>query len=125
MKLLIPTAGPEPARLNALRIIRIAKKFNASIVVVHIRDQGESRDDGDAALEIFSKISEEEGVEYKLVPAVGEISSTIIGQAKFHEADVIIMGATEGRGVAGWIVDRIMSNLDIPVLILPWTLVEE
>lgn len=120
MKILIPTAGPEPANINALRIIKIAKKFNASVVVVHIRDQGESRE-GDAALEIFSKIAEDESVKYTLIPAIGEISSTIIGQAKFHEVDAIIMGATEGRGVAGWIVDRIMSNLDIPVLILPWT----
>lgn len=110
--------------MNAFRIVRIAKKFDASIVVVHIRDQGETRE-GDVALEIFSKIADEEGVRYKLVPAVGEISSTIIGQAKFHEVDLIIMGATEGRGVASWIVDRIMSNLDVPVLILPWTKLEE
>lgn len=124
MKFLIPTAGPEPAKINALRIVRIAKKFNASIIVVHIRDPGEARE-GDIALEIFSKIAEDEGVEYKLIPAVGEVSSTIIGQAKFHDVDIILMGATEGRGVAGWIVDRLMSNLEIPVLILPWTLKEE
>ncbi len=123
MKILVPTAGPEPARTNALRIIRIAKRFDAEIIVVHIRDQGESRE-GDMALEIFSKIATDEKVEHKLIPAIGEISSTIIGQVKFHEVDLVIMGATEGRGVAGWIVDRIMSNVDVPVLILPWSKVE-
>jgi nucleotide-binding universal stress UspA family protein len=123
MKILVPTAGPEPARMNALRIVKIAKSFNAEIVVVHIRDQGESRE-GDMALEIFSKVATEEKLPHKLIPAIGEISSTIIGQAKFHEVDLIIMGATEGRGVAGWIVDRIMANTDAPVLILPWTKVD-
>lgn len=120
VKILVPTSGPEPARANARKIARFAKRFDATLIIVHIRDQGESRE-GDIALDIFDKISREEGVEHKLVPAIGEISSTIIGQAKFHDADLILMGATEGRGVAGWIMDRIMSNIDIPVLILPWT----
>ena len=121
MKILVPTAGPEPARRNADRIVNIAKNFNAEVVIVHIRDQGEQRGEGDQAFDIFSKAAIAKGVEHKLVPAIGEISSTIIGQAKFHDVDLIIMGATEGRGVAGWIMDRIMSSVDIPVLILPWT----
>jgi nucleotide-binding universal stress UspA family protein len=101
--------------------VKIAKNFSAKLIVVHIRDQGEARGEGDQALDIFSRLAIDNGVEHELVPAIGEISSTIIGQAKFHEADLIIMGATEGRGVAGWIMDRIMSNVDIPVLILPWS----
>lgn len=121
VKILVPTAGPEPAMRNADRIVNIAKNFNAEIVVVHIRDQGEDRGEGDQAFDIFSKAAIEKGVEHKLVPAIGEISSTIIGQARFHDVDLIIMGATEGRGVAGWIMDRIMSSVDIPVLILPWS----
>ena len=119
-KILVPTAGPEPARKNAKEIVKFAKKFDSEIIVVHIRDQGESRE-GDMALDIFDKIAREEGVEHQLVPAIGEISSTIIGQAKYHDVDLIIMGATEGRGVAGWIMDRIMSNVEMPVLILPWS----
>lgn len=121
VKILVPTAGPEPARINASRIVNIAKNFNAQLIVVHIRDQGEARGEGDQALDIFSKLAIMNGIEHKLVPAIGEISSTIIGQAKFHEVDLIIMGATEGRGVAGWIMDRIMSSVDVPVLILPWS----
>jgi nucleotide-binding universal stress UspA family protein len=121
VKILVPTAGPEPARRNADRIVNIAKNFNAELIIVHIRDQGEERGEGDQAFDIFSKAAISKGVQHKMVPAIGEISSTIIGQAKFHDADIILMGATEGRGVAGWIMDRIMSSVDIPVLILPWT----
>ena len=117
--ILVPTSGAYAAKANARNIMKLARRFDARIVVVHIRDQGESRE-GDLALDIFDKIARQEGVEHSLVPAVGEISSTIIGQAKFHEADIIVMGATEGRGVAGWILDRILMNTDIPVLILPW-----
>jgi nucleotide-binding universal stress UspA family protein len=122
--ILIPTSGPVPARANAQAIMKLAKRFSARIVIVHIRDQGESRD-GDAALDIFDKVAREHGIEHVLVPAIGEISSTIIGQAKYHDADLIVMGATEGRGVAGWIVDRILTNTEIPVLILPWIKSEE
>jgi nucleotide-binding universal stress UspA family protein len=122
--ILVPTSGSVPARANARNVMKLARKFDARIVVVHIRDQGESRE-GDQALDIFDKIAREEGVEHVLVPAIGEISSTIIGQAKYHDADLIVMGATEGRGVAGWILDRILSNTDIPVLILPWIKVED
>ncbi|MDG6224399.1 MAG: universal stress protein [Candidatus Thermoplasmatota archaeon] len=122
--ILVPSSGAYAARANAKNIMKLAKKFEARIVVVHIRDQGESRE-GDLALEIFDKIAREEKVEHTLVPAVGEISSTIIGQAKYHGADIIVMGATEGRGVAGWILDRILMNTDVPVLILPWLNREE
>jgi len=123
-RILVPTAGPEPARRNANTIIRIAKRFDAELIIVHIRDQGESRE-GDLALDIFDKISIENDVKHKLVPAIGEISSTIIGQAKYHDVDLIILGATEGRGVAGWVMDRIMSNIDVPVLIIPWVVQDE
>ena len=119
VKILVPTSGPEPAKKSGKKIMKLAKKFDAELVIVHIRDQGESRE-GDMALDIFDKLCIEYNVKHKLVPAIGEISSTIIGQAKFHEVDIIILGATEGRGVANWVMDRIMSNINIPVLILPW-----
>ncbi len=121
IKILVPTAGPEPARRNAEKIVDIARRFAAELVIVHIRDQGEDMSEGDQALDIFNKAALSKNVKHELVRAVGEISSTIIGQAKYHDASLIIMGATEGRGVAGWVMDRIMSNTDIPVLILPWT----
>lgn len=120
IRILIPTSGPEPARRNALRLTRIAKSFDAELVIVHIRDQGEDITEGDQALDIFDRVCIQEKVRHTLVRAVGEVSSTIIGQAKFNDVDIIIMGATEGRAVAGWIIDRIMTNIEIPVLILPW-----
>jgi nucleotide-binding universal stress UspA family protein len=56
----------------------------------------------------------------RLKPAIGEISQTIIEIAKFEEVNLIVMGATEGRNVAAWIIDKIKNQTDIPVVIIPW-----
>ncbi len=119
LKIMVPTSGPVPAQENAEYVLKIAKKLNAQVIVVHIRDKGESRE-GDLALDIYDKISKQVGVKVRLVPAIGEISDTIIGMAKFEDVDLIIMGATSGRNIASWIIDRIINKTDIPVVIIPW-----
>ena len=119
LKIMVPTSGPVPAQENAEYILNIAKKLNAEVIVLHIRDVGESRE-GDLALDIYDKISKDVGVRVRLVPAIGEVSQTIIEMAKFEDADLIIMGATEGRNVAGWIIDKVINKTDIPVVIIPW-----
>jgi nucleotide-binding universal stress UspA family protein len=119
LKIMVPTSGAVPAQENAEYILNIAKKLNAEVIVLHIRDVGESRE-GDLALDIYDKISKNVGVRVRLVPAIGEVSQTIIEMAKFEDADLIIMGATEGRNVAGWIIDKVINKTDIPVVIIPW-----
>lgn len=119
LKIMVPTSGPVPAKENAEYILKIAKKLKAEVLVVHIRDKGESRE-GDLALDIYDKISKEVGAKVRLIPAIGEVSQTIIEMAKFEDVDLIILGATEGRNVAGWIIDKIINKTDIPVVIIPW-----
>jgi nucleotide-binding universal stress UspA family protein len=119
LKIMVPTSGPVPAQENAEYILKIAKKLKAEVIIVHIRDEGESRE-GDLALDIFDKISKEVGIRVRLIPAIGEVSQTIIELAKFEDVDLIIMGATEGRNVAGWLIDKIINKTDIPVVIIPW-----
>ena len=121
LKIMVPTSGAVPALENAEYILNIAKKLRAEALIVHIRDKGEARE-GDLALDIYDKISKEVGVKVRLKPAIaiGEVSQTIIEIAKFEEIDLIIMGATEGRNVASWIIDKIIKKTDIPVVIIPW-----
>jgi nucleotide-binding universal stress UspA family protein len=119
LKIMVPTSGAVPAQENAEYVLKIAKKMNATVLVVHIRDKGESRQ-GDLALDIYDKIAKDVGVNVRLIPAIGEVSQTIIELAKFEDVDLIIMGATEGRNVAGWIIDKIINKTDIPVVIIPW-----
>jgi len=119
LKIMVTTSGPVPAQENAEYILNIVKKLHAEALIVHIRDKGESRE-GDLALDIFDKISKSVGVHVRLKPAIGEVSQTIIEIAKFEDVDLIIMGATEGRNVATWIIDKIIKKTDIPVVIIPW-----
>jgi nucleotide-binding universal stress UspA family protein len=119
LKIMVTTSGAVPALENAEYILNIVKKLHAEALIVHIRDKGESRE-GDLALDIFDRISKEVDVRIRLKPAIGEVSQTIIEIAKFEDIDLIIMGATEGRNVATWIIDKIIKKTDIPVVIIPW-----
>ncbi|WP_455391744.1 universal stress protein [[Eubacterium] cellulosolvens] len=119
LKIMVPTSGPVPAQENAEYVLNIAKKLHASVLVVHIRDKGESRE-GDIALDIYDKYSKQLDVPVQLKPAIGEVSQTIIEIARFEEVDLIIMGATEGRNVSTWIIDKIIKKTDIPVVLIPW-----
>jgi nucleotide-binding universal stress UspA family protein len=119
LKIMVPTSGAVPAQENAEYVLKIAKRMNANVLVVHIRDEGESRE-GDLALDIYDKISKDVGVNVRLIPAIGEVSQTIIELAKFEDVDLIVMGATEGRNVASWIIEKIINKTDIPVVIIPW-----
>ncbi len=119
LKIMVPTSGPVPASENAEYILNIVKKLNAEALIVHIRDKGESRE-GDLALDIFDRVAREINASIQLKPAIGEISQTIIEIAKFEDVDLIILGATEGRNVSTWIIDKIINKTDIPVVIIPW-----
>ncbi|UCH88636.1 MAG: universal stress protein [Thermoplasmata archaeon] len=119
LKIMVLTSGPVPAEQNARYILKMARNLRADVLVVHVRDKGESRE-GDLALDIFDKISKELNVPVRLKPAIGEISQTIIEIAKLEEVNLIVMGATEGRNVATWIIDKIINQTDIPVVIIPW-----
>jgi nucleotide-binding universal stress UspA family protein len=119
LKILVPTSGPVPAEENARYILKMARSLRAEVLVVHVRDKGESRE-GDLALDIFDKVSKELGVKVRLKPAIGEVSKTLIEIAKLEEVNLIVLGATEGRNVARWIIDKIKEETDIPVVIIPW-----
>jgi len=119
-KMMVPTAGPFSAHKNARYIIRMAKKLNADVLVVHIRDKGESREGGDEALDIFNEEARSVDMTIEKIPAVGEVSQTIIELSKFHEVDLIVLGATRGRSVSRWIIETIINKTDIPVVLIPW-----
>ncbi len=119
LKIMVLTSGPVPALENAEYILNIAKKLHSEALIVHVRDKGESRE-GDLALDIYDRVSKQLGVKVILKPAIGEITQTIIEIAKFEDVDLIIMGATEGRNVATWIIDKVIKKTDIPVVIIPW-----
>ena len=118
---MVTVSGLVPARFNAEYIIKMCRSLKVDrVIVVHIRDKGESREGGDAALDIYSRHAENYGVEIQKIPAVGMIDQTIIELAKFHKVDLIIMGASEGRNIASWIIEKILRNTEVPVVVVPW-----
>jgi nucleotide-binding universal stress UspA family protein len=119
MRILVPTAGPVPAAENASYILEIAKKLHADVTVLHILDLAET-DAGDQALKIFTDLGEELGVSVKTILKEGNVVPIIVESAENEEAKLIIMGATQGRIVADWIVTQVLEKSNTPIVIIPY-----
>ena len=119
MKILVPTAGPVPAAEKANYIMDIAKKLNADVTVLHILDLAET-DAGEQALKIFTDLGEELGVKVKTILKEGNVVPTIVDCADDEKANLIIMGGSEGRIVADWIVTDVLDKSNVPVVIIPY-----
>ena len=118
MKILVPTSGVVPAKENADYILDIAKRLNAEVSVIHILDLGEEAR-GEEALSVFSELGDKKGVNVTTNLKEGNVVPTIVDFAETEEAGLIVMGATEGRIVAEWIVTDVIDKTKIPVVIIP------
>lgn len=123
LKMLVPTAGPIAARENAEYILRMAKRLNSEVDVIHIRHKTESSD-GRIALQIFAELGEELRVKCRTRMILGEVVPTIVEEAERENVDLIVMGASKGRIVAEWIVSEILQLTLVPVVIIPTSLEE-
>ena len=119
MKILVPTAGPVPAAEKANYIMEIAKKLNAEVTVLHILDLAEASD-GEKAMKIFEDLGTEFGVNVKTLMKEGNVVPIIVDTAEDEKANLIIMGASEGRIVADWIVTQVLDKSNVPVVIVPY-----
>lgn len=120
MKLLVPTAGPEPARERADYILNIAKNFGATLDVLHIAEEGEDQTTGKEALKIFEDTGKKHDVQVTTHLKEGNVVKTISEFAESQKVDLIVMGASEGRIVAQWIVTDVIERSKIPVVIIPY-----
>lgn len=119
MKILVPTAGPVPAAEKANYILEIAKKLNADVTILHILDLAET-DAGEQAMKIFKDLGDELGVDVKTILKEGNVVPIIVDTADDEEANLIIMGASEGRIIADWIVTQVLEKSNVPVVIIPY-----
>ena len=122
MKMLVPTAGPKPAKENADYILEMASKLKAEVAVLHILDVGEF-DEGRNALDIFEETSKRFAVKVETYMKEGKIVPTICEFARDIDADLIVMGASKGQIVAEWIVSAVLRDAQKPVVIIPWAYV--
>jgi len=118
MKLLVPTAGPEPAREKAEYVSRLASSLEAELIVLHIIRNNNALP-GKEALKIFEKQCKKDNIKIKTLIKDGEIVPTISKVADEEKVDLIVMGASEGRVVAQWLAADIMERSKVPMVIIP------
>lgn len=118
MKLLVPTAGPVPAREKAEYVSKLACSLEAEIIVLHIvKDNNEEA--GKEAFKIFENQCNKENLKLKTIIEKGEIIPSISKVASQENADLIVMGASEGRVVAKWMAADVIERSKVPVVIIP------
>ena len=120
MKLLVPTSGPEPARERADYILSIAKNFGAEVAVLHIAEPGEDHTHGNEALKIFEEAGKRNEVPVTTHLKEGKVVDILSSFAEEENVGLIVMGASEGRIVAQWIVTDVIERSNIPVVIIPY-----
>jgi nucleotide-binding universal stress UspA family protein len=118
MKILVPTSGIVPAKEKAEYILDLAKRLNSEVAVIHILDLGEDAG-GEEALQVFKDIGEKMGVNVTTHLKEGNVVPTIVDFAESENAGLIVMGASEGRIVAEWILTDVIDKTSIPVVIIP------
>lgn len=124
-KLLVPTAGPVPAKSRADYIFKLAKKMRGEVLALHILPEALKTDatkhkEGQDALEIFSNIGLRLEVPVKTYLKEGELVPTLINFAESEKVDLIVMGVGEDRIVAEWIISDLKEHTKIPVVITPY-----
>lgn len=127
LRILVPTAGPVPAREKADYIMKIAQRLHGEVDVLHIIDKStadpEKKAEGQQALEIFRYTGERFGVKVNIHLKEGTVVPTITEFANDERIDLIVMGASEdGKIVAEWIVSDLKEKTKVPVVIVPYGL---
>ena len=119
MKILVPTAGPVPAREKADYIVNIAKGLGADLTVLHILKEEEQGEKGEEAFNLFSQAGQKAEVNVTKLSNKGDVVSSIVECAEKESADLIVMGASPGKVVAEWISADVMNKTRIPVVVIP------
>lgn len=121
-RILVPTAGPVPARMNADYIMNLAQHLQAEIYAIHIRDIEEVREDGVEALRIFEGAGKRWNVPVTVELMVGHIVDNITDVVEKQNIDLIVMGGSQDRLVADWLVTQVLQKTRVPVVIIPFGL---
>ena len=118
MKLLVPTAGPVPAKEKAEYISKLAHSLEAELIVLHIA-QDNNKKPGKEAFKIFENQCNKENIKLTTLIEEGEVVPTISKVADAENVDLIVMGASEGRVIAKWLAADVMERSKVPMVIIP------
>ena len=118
MKLLIPTAGPVPAKEKAEYVSKLACSLDAELLVLHIVKNNDETP-GLKAFKIFKNQCNKDNIKLKTLIEHGEIVPTISKVADSENVDLIVMGASAGKIVSEWLATDIMKRSKVPIVIIP------
>ena len=123
LRILVPTAGPTPAKEKAEYILKLAQRLQAEVMVLNIvRSFYDEKkcEFGKEALNIFEETGKQYNVKVETFLREGELLDTLVKFAEEKKPDLIIMGASEdGRMIADWIVSDLRYRKDLPIVIEP------
>ncbi len=123
-RILVPTSGYLPAKERGDIIIEIARRMDAEVFVVHIRDPtilvATSREsEGWAALKVFEEKGREAGVPVTAFYTSGELVDSLKKFAQENHADLILVGASANRLIAEWVTFELLCDCNTPILVVP------
>ena len=118
MKLLIPTAGPVPAKERAEYVSRLACSLEAEMIVLHIV-QEDKKELGNEAFKIFEKQCKKDNIKIKTITEKGKVVPIITKIAEAEDVDLIVMGASAGLVVAKWMAADVLERSKVPIVIIP------
>ena len=123
-RILVPTSGYLPAKERGDMIIEVAKRLDAEVYVVHIRDPtvlvATSREsEGWAALKLFEEKGREADVPVTAFYTSGEIVESLKRFSQEHQADLILVGASANRLIAEWVTFELLCDCNTPILVVP------
>ena len=121
---LVPTSGYLAAKERGDYILEVAKKLDAEVVVVHVRDPNylvatSKESDGWAALKIFEEKGKDAGVKVESFYESGDLVEILKTFAVEKDVDLILVGASANRLIAEWVTFEMMCDCDIPILVVP------
>jgi nucleotide-binding universal stress UspA family protein len=123
-RILVPTSGYLPAKERGDMIIEVAKRLDAEVYVVHIRDPSSliatSREsEGWAALKVFEEKGRNAGVPVTAFFTSGDLVDSLKRFAQEHQADLILVGASANRLIAEWVTFELQCDCNTPIMVVP------
>lgn len=122
-RVLIPVGGSEVVLPRLPFLLDLVRNLGARLVAVHVVRPGE-RGDPDV-LDAVRMLADEWGVDCEVETIGSErVSEAIVDAVRRHDVDLLVMGEPVRGGVLeplrwGRITQRVIRNVDVPVLVYP------
>jgi small-conductance mechanosensitive channel/nucleotide-binding universal stress UspA family protein len=126
-RLLVATAGPDPARAKAKTLVELAADLDADILLLYIPDQASIVDerDGETSANIFLNEARQHGVKVHLEIQHCDVVDAITETVRRRRCGAVVIGGSPPSVWQTWrnaeVGVRARTRLHVPVLTVPST----